>query len=456
MKRSTFLLGLILAASQIAFGQTETSYDFKTKTLSEITYVDYGKSAVFKIKNVNRFLYDVKIEAKQTSFYLESKPFLNIETQISSFISKIDFDIKIEESQKISNNKSNNKNDDEENNYLEIIKELYTKSFNVYKSFKKVEEAKVLKNRLISISQTEDLTYEKSKEKVNELLKIFPFNNYLENLTVSFESDYKEFINAYKLYLNNAIVKKKFNNDEASIKGSVNDVMHEVDLIKSTFDNTDYNKIFLDIYKLLDDLKNENSFLVVSDPVQAEKDIITFNVKITPRKEFINTVNPESRDFSITIPVIGGVKIDFSTGSFITTGLHNRKYSLYPSNADSIVIIRKNKNSSLAQISFGALMHISPRTIDYRKLGFSFGFGLNSSDISNSNVFIGLSGIIGSQERFIASFGLSLTRVDCLKGDYSLNKEYLKTIVSSELTEKTTRAGLFISFTYNLTNIKKE
>src|SRR5690606_27509344 len=125
---------------------------------------------------------------------------------------------------------------------------------------------------------------------------------------------------------------------------------------------------------------------VVSDPVQADKDVINFDIKITPRKDLSNVTNLENRLFSTTVPIKGGVKIDFSTGLFITTGLHDRRYSLNQSSTDSLSsTISENKNNNVAQISLGALMHISPRTTKYFKPGFSFGFGLNSTDISNAN-----------------------------------------------------------------------
>jgi hypothetical protein len=50
----------------------------------------------------------------------------------------------------------------------------------------------------------------------------------------------------------------------------------------------------------------------------------------------------------------------------------------------------------------------------------------------------------------------SLASVDYLNGKYSLDKDIETESIGEYLTEKTTRTGWFISFTYNLINKKKE
>ncbi|MEO7991200.1 MAG: hypothetical protein ABI663_16740, partial [Chryseolinea sp.] len=184
---------------------------------------------------------------------------------------------------------------------------------------------------------------------------------------------------------------------------------------------------------------------------------INYNVKITPRKGIETLTALENRNFNIEVPINGGVKIDFSTGLFVTTNLHDRKYSKTIISSDtSKSTITENKNNSIAQLSLGALMHVSPRLSGNFKPGFTFGLGLNSTDLSNAQVFAGASAMFGSTERFIVSSGISLADVDYLSGKYSLNTPIENSMIDSALTEKSVRAGWFISFTYNLTNKKKE
>lgn len=522
MKTSLLIIGIVLLNIKGLIGQTTTTYDFQSKTPPVIIEAKHGQTAVFKIENINRFLYDVKINTKQTEFHSEPPAVFSqvfkLEKKESSAISKeaekvltgeVDavkastikaksseeslmlfnvriletFNVELGEQKALPDSIQNHERIKElesqikklnteievqkitiyelnaiiEDEYLKVLQDLYTKSLNVNKSFELVEESKILKNRLIGITLTDGLTFKKAIERTNELVKTFPFINYPEKLTVSFERDFKQFKASYELYLINEKVKKKFGGDESKVRNSISGLLQEVESIKLTYDNTNYNEIFQNINLLFNELRNSNNFFVVSNPVQADKDVINYEIKITPRKDIANTANLENRQFSTTIPIYGGVKVDFSTGVFISYGLHNRRYSLTQSQTDSLFSkITENKNNNIAQISLGALMHLSPRSTKYFRPAFTFGLGLNSTEISNANIFIGFSGIFGLQERFITTFGLSVAQVDYLRGEYELNKEYATIKINSELTEKTTRAGLFISFTYNLTNMKNE
>lgn len=521
MKKSVLILGLLISMLNVALGQNSLIYDFKSKNPPKIEDATLGQNTVFKVENINRFIYEVEIESKQTEFHsepptifnqvfkLEKKETSSVEKEADKVISdqsekdkekiktksntesflersELQLDVfnktlisqkslpdsiqdegLIKELQanifKLTKDIENQKKTIEslntiiEDGYLKVIQELHSKALSVHNSFELLEESKVLKNRLVAISLTDGLSYNESLEKTNELYVKFPFSSYPENLINSFERTYKQFKSTYELYLVNLIVKRKFNDDELKVKSSVATLYDEIELLKSLTVKGNYAEIFQNINTLYAELRNNNNFSVVSDPVQAEKDIINFDIKITPRKNISASGNFESRQFTTSVPIKGGVKIDFSTGLFITTGLHDRKYSISQTSNDTLKsIISEDKNNNVAQVSLGALMHISPRWTNNFKPGFSFGFGLNTTDISNANIFIGVSGILGSHERFIVSSGLSLANVKYLKGSYDLETEYITTSLDDEITEKALRAGWFISFTYNLTNLKKE
>lgn len=521
MKTLIILSGIMFIGFGL-FAQNKVTYDFKTKEPPLITPSFLGQNTVFKIDNINKFLYDVKIICKQTEynsdppsvfsqvFSIEKRETTDVgkeaekvaqeqtesgktETvktksniESSMYFNKLMLDAykkeldEIEilpdslqedkkitelrflvdkhaseiEEQKVTISKLNNVINDE---YSKIVQELYSKSLNIQTSFELLEEAKVLKNRLVLISMTDGLNFSEVTSQANELIIKYPFAKDLYKLLSSFSKSYKEFKSSYELYLINEKVKQKFVNDETKIKASVNSLLSEIEDLKKTIDDYNYSMLFQNINILFTELNNQNNFFSVSDPVQAEKDLINFDVKITPRKNITSSSALETRDFSTSVPIEGGVKIDFSTGLFMTTGLYNRQYSVTESNSDKTnSIISEDSNNSIANVSLGALMHISPRCTSSFKPGFTFGFGLNSTDITNANVFVGGSAIFGNNERFIVSTGLSLANVDYIKGKYSLNSEIKTTTIETELTEKATRAGLFLSFTYNLTNKKKE
>ena len=71
MKQSIVILGLVFFSINVTFGQNTVKYDFKSKNPPEIEATKLGQNTVFKIENINRFLYEVKIESKQTEFHSE-------------------------------------------------------------------------------------------------------------------------------------------------------------------------------------------------------------------------------------------------------------------------------------------------------------------------------------------------------------------------------------------------
>lgn len=512
----------MVMSGQLLNAQNQVEYDFETKKPPTVNCATLGQNTVFKIANINKFLYEVKIEAKQTEYNSEppavfSKVFsiekkettdvgkeaekviqeqtekedaesvkiksaeekflylneLMLEaynkelTEIKTIPDSLQSDIKLNELRKQVQNLNEEikkqketilkLNDAINDEYLLMIQELYSHSLKIQTSYELLEEVKVMKNRFILISMTDGINFNESTRLTADLVTKFPFIKKPEKLLSSFNKSYRQFRSSYELYLVNGKVKQKFNNDVSKIKSSVSSLLSEVENLKVTVDKYNYSELFQNISVLYTELNNKNNFFVVSDPVQAEKDVINFDVKITPRKNIKSSSVLETRSFSTSVPIKGGIKIDFSTGLFITTGLYDRSYRTILSASDSTKAeISENNNNSFGQLSLGALMHISPRWISSFKPAFTWGLGLNSSDLTNANLFVGASGMFGSNDRFIVSTGVSMANVDYLNGKYSLNTEMNIEDIGDDLTEKVTRAGWFISFTYNLTNKKKE
>lgn len=522
MKTFLSIIVLLVVSYQTINAQSKIEYNFETKEPPAIIPATLGQYTVFRINNINKFLYDVKIEAKQTEynseppavfsqvFDIEKKETTDVGkeaekvvqeqtetdktesvktksteesflyfnelmleaynkelTEIESLPDSLQSDSKLTElkalvqalnteieEQKETISKLNDVIDDE---YSKIIQELYSQSLKIQTSYELLEEAKVVKNRFVLISMTDGLNFNESTKLTNDLVTKYPFVNNPEKLLSSFNKSYKQFKSSYELYLVNEKVKQKFNDDDSKIKGSVSSLLSEIETLKATVDKYNYSDLFQNINVLFTELNNENNFFVVSDPVQAEKDVINFDIKITPRKNIKSSSVLETRIFSTSVPNKGGVKIDFSTGLFVTTGLYDRNYNTTVSPSGSTKsTISENNNNSIAQLSLGALMHISPRWTSNFKPAFTWGLGLNSSDLTNANLFVGASAMFGNSERFIISTGVSLANVDYLNGKYSLNTEINTDEIGDDLTEKATRAGWFIGFTYNLTNKKKE
>jgi hypothetical protein len=521
MKMLNFSFVLFFLSTALVFSQTITTYDFKTKVPSTIGTVPLGQNAIYKIENINTLLYDVTIESKQTDFHSENHAIfgqiLKLEEKAKTLLgSELEESIKkitdeettakiLNESEAeamLSFNQKMIENFEGDllgqkakplvqqdslkiveletkirklraevllqknlvdslkmiisDDYAKILQGLFSAAIRVSKSFDLLEETKSLKNKLVNLSLEDGLTFQESSSKAEKLLSQFQFVNSLSTLSKSFERDYQEFLSLHYVYLSSDVVKAKFKSDFSKIKESVHVITKEMESLKAIYEKTNYLEIFDNIDSLRDILAKESIYLVVSDPVQAEKDIVNFSVKITPRKD-IKAKNLETRNFSATLPVVGGKKIDFSTGLILTHFLHDRSYSIIPSTSDSgMACIVKDKNNNVTRLNLGAFIHVSNRVNKDYKWAFSLGLGLKSTDLNDANVFLGGSLIVGTAERFIFTAGLAIAPVDYLKGSLETGKNYQINKIPESLTEKTMLPGVFLGLSYNLTNKKKE
>lgn len=521
MKKSILILVCLLMVLCQVQAQCIIRYDFKTKKLDTVKPLKLDDHASFRINNINKFLYEVSITAKQREFHTEvpvvfrmleqekqqttgltevaektveqqaggpaSETIKNIvgggmslrfnKDALTAYKENLSYLIALPDSVKPTEkvtelehkikqleqeiaqqqNTIRELNDILDDEYTIVVAELYREALTVGNTFTQLEESKTLKNRLTKVAMTDGLSYLEARANADELFSEYSFSADPKKLLTSFEKACKKFKSSYELFLSNPVVLKKFKGDEAKVKASVSSLLAEVEALKTAVGKTEYDKIFEAISTLFGELRNRNNFFAVSDPVQAEKDILIFDVKITPRKD-IPALSPlETRNFPVKVKIYHGVKIDFSTGVFITSGLYNREYHLAPLAPGSTqTTIRQGKNNSSVQPSLGALMHVSHRTTNPIKPGLSFGLGLTSTDIASATLFIGGGLILGNKERFIISSGLAAGKVDYLKSKYDLSTTYETADLDDELTVKVTKLSWFLSFTYNLTNKEKE
>jgi len=498
---------LLLIITNSAFSQNSVEYDFKTKSLDTIKSVRIGENCVFKVNNINKFIYEVKIKSSQSEFC--SKPpailsgMLKIETPekntIESEIKKVNDQVyadtiinklidcknRIDELSKeidsLNKDSTNNKDTiiirQKEKESIEKIKSsierdtiyvnvnyyykklafMQSKSIKISSLFDKLEKVKEIKNKLIRISVIDGMNYDTVKSKIDILYKEYPYIKNPEDLLSEFYKVYKQLVVVNRKYEDDRSYKKINLSDSIKISNSIERLSEEIDNLYNKVAAYNYSLLFQEIDLWCNELVNSNNYFVASDPIQASGDIINYNLIINPKESSNPVFVSEKRDFNVEVPIYGGMKIDFSTGFFVTNNLYNRTYSISNYLADSSMkVISQDKNNSLAQFSVGALMHISPRCKGYIKPGFAFGLGLNSADLTKVQVYIGASAIFGLKEQFIISAGLSLANVDYLKGKYSLGTPTINLNDDTPLTEKVIRAGWFISFTYNLTSKKKE
>lgn len=497
-------------------------YDFETKDPPSVPPAKHGQNSVYRIININKFIYEVKIESSQSDYYSE-KPdifdLLKYEQQNENSIGKEigeagDPDTNTGEQQSLENLGSekafleNNQMQfnlltqkmsalkagpqssesdiiqqelqtrienleqviEEQNNtisdlrsiiqdeYLTRTGELFSYAFQVDLMHMKLEEAKTLKNKLVRLTVTDNLTFEEAEYGLKIILEDYPLADNPNKMLSRFKESIRRYKTDESLYRIDPVVLKHFNDDPGKVFNSIKNLSEEIEETKKKVDDSNYPKIITDINDLYSKLKNENNYVAVSSPVQAKRDIINYKVTIQPRKDIKSLDAMGKREFDTTVPIHGGVKIDFSTGLTISSGLNNKTYNTSISPIDSTkTIITENNNNNIGTLSIAGLMHISPRTSNRAKLAGTFGLGLNAADLNAAQVYVGGSGIFGVENRFILTIGATMAQVDYLKSEYELNEPISTELVNPEdLTEKVNRVGFFIGFSYNLTNKKKE
>lgn len=232
----------------------------------------------------------------------------------------------------------------------------------------------------------------------------------------------------------------------------------EIVILNGKVTGYNYSELFGRIATLYDLISSPTTFIVTTTPILAKGDIVKYDIEIKPKKEKISVAKREE-SFSIPVPVVGGLKLDFSTGVFFTTDKRAMPSS-YRLEAKSATdkTIKENGIQNQFVPSVGAMVHVSRKSASWIKPALSFGLGLKSTNLENSSYFLGVSGIAGQEQRFILSIGITGSRVNYLKPEYSANQDVPLDTKVEDITEKSFRIGRLVSFvglTYNLTPKKK-
>jgi hypothetical protein len=223
---------------------------------------------------------------------------------------------------------------------------------------------------------------------------------------------------------------------------------------------------------MLNNLFLKNSFAHPYHSVLVEKDTLIYSLKIKPSSRFLPLIsragiklyNIDSFDYKI--PVKGGFKLNASIGmAFMFNSLRPTGYYLNPVHSDTPinnlpdtahVRILETRRTNRFRPAVSAYMHAYFKLGGFITPALTIGVSTNPTDFSDASYFLGLSGIVGHQSRFIFTVGLAGSKVEYLKGKYDTNKTYIKkdfiNINDNELSEKSFRAGLFFGVSYNISS----
>lgn len=170
------------------------------------------------------------------------------------------------------------------------------------------------------------------------------------------------------------------------------------------------------------------------------------------------------------IPILGGFKIDFSTG-IIGSNLVDRTYFSQDAEPriDSVFIseeetrvdtvemkVISRENVDKYQIGFGIFAHFYSRLTPYANLAFTTGFILR--DNLAFQFPVGVSALIGRKSRLVISYGLTFGQTKVLSAKYEegvpIEATRLTNVSDSQLTSPQSGRGHFFGLTYNFARIR--
>lgn len=185
-------------------------------------------------------------------------------------------------------------------------------------------------------------------------------------------------------------------------------------------------------------------------------DEVILRVKVTKTKE-VSCPNQVS-SFNAEALVVGGVKIDFSTGLVLNVGNKGffdqtyRKAPYYTANnqlsTDSITITR-NRNNNQVIPSLGVFMNIYSRISTNLNAGAILGASVGTDQ--RLYYHLGGSAIVGKSSRWILSGGMSIAKANILNGQYQNHQVLRAAEFPADIpVENAFRIGGFFSLSYNL------
>jgi|GEM_PF-1350451 len=197
---------------------------------------------------------------------------------------------------------------------------------------------------------------------------------------------------------------------------------------------------------------NPKNYEYYSAVIIPDKDQVKLTLTITPQ-ELNECTTPDKRTTEIKLKVKGGLKVDVSTGVFFNFGdgdfLGNTFY-YQKIDANSRKIVRAKRNNNL-MLAVGALLHIYQRSPATFKFAGSLGVS-TTSDFTDLNFHGGPSLIIGNENRFILTAGITLKSSKVLDRQLDLNTPYQNGDTPDDIPTISIfpRAGWFIAGTYSL------
>ncbi|MEM6736102.1 MAG: hypothetical protein AAF620_08545 [Bacteroidota bacterium] len=186
---------------------------------------------------------------------------------------------------------------------------------------------------------------------------------------------------------------------------------------------------------------------------------------------FKNTSSSDEKEWKGTYPIIGGLKIDFSSG-IVFSGLTDFSYSKI--NSDSVEVtgtgadadtvatysnLVRQESGNKTNYAVGVFAHFYPRLS--RSFNVSVTLGASVGEDFISQTMVGGSLLVGRKQRFVLSGGFTFGKVDRLRTQYLedsdkntpetvfVDNEILGSVSDDQLVNQVRENSWFFSLTWN-------
>lgn len=263
-------------------------------------------------------------------------------------------------------------------------------------------------------------------------------------------------------YARNVIVAQALRIPTANVSPNATDIAPIVAMALQKVEEMDKlakeNKIqdLLDNYNRL----NPANFTFVSEPFKATRDKV--NVSLSFRADTLLACNyPNPLTVQSTIPVVGGWKVDFSTGMLMSGKFRNNNFFgqelYYEGGGDDSghSFIRQKQSGARLLLSVGAFAHLYKRT--GRAVSWAISPGLSTTTNFDGLLFhLGGSALLGRETRLVITIGGTFRESTLLDRRYRVDTKYPTQSLPRDVPTIRVfpRAGWFLALTYNLSSFK--
>jgi hypothetical protein len=203
---------------------------------------------------------------------------------------------------------------------------------------------------------------------------------------------------------------------------------------------------------------NAKTYFNYNIPKLQNVDEYVFNLSVLPKNGLTSNVVVDHQP--VIVPLHWGIKIDASTGLFMTN-LIDQKFSLKPdssvtlsSNGSDSVYNRRNQimqqNNGNYDFGVAAFIHFYTRLTNWFNMGLSLGAGVSVAPNPSIRYLGGASLLFGKNGRLILTYGCAIGFVNKLDENNYTNLGYTYAADASSLTKKVLQAGNFWSLTFNI------